>query len=68
MLILKIADAAFLIAFFMALYWTWNHQNEVRQKVLQNGGMPREASRGLVYGLIAILLAGFVMVNVYWLF
>jgi hypothetical protein len=68
MLFLKCLDVLFLIALAVVLRWAWNHQREVRKKLLQNDAMPREASRGLIYGLIAILLAGFVMVNVYWLF
>ncbi len=68
MLFLRILDVVVLIGFAIALRWAWMHQNEVRAKVLQKGGMPRESSVGLIYGLIAFLLAGFVMVNVYWLF
>jgi len=68
MLFFKILDAVFLIGFLIALRWAWKHQAEVRAKILQRDAMPRDSAVGLIYGLILFLLAGFVMVNVYWLF
>lgn len=67
MLIFEILDCILLVAFVAGVWWVWKHQNEVWARINQSGGMPREASRGLVYGLILILLAGFVMVHLYWL-
>jgi hypothetical protein len=68
MLFFKIIDAVFLIGLIAVLVWVWRHQMEVRRAILQRDAMPREASRGLVYGFLIILLAGAVMVGVYWLF
>ncbi len=62
-----ILDLVLLIAFLGALWWVWKHQREVRAKIIQNDGMPRDATRGLVYGFLLILVAGFVMVHLYWL-
>jgi len=68
MLFLKLLDAAFLVGLIVAIYWGWKHQADYKRKILVSNAMPREASRGLVYGFLIILLAGAVMVSVYWLF
>ena len=68
MLILRILDAVFLICLGAALSWLWRHQETVRRKILLNDAMPREASRGLIYGLLIFVIVGAVMVSVYWLF
>lgn len=68
MLFLKIIDGLLLAGLIAALYWGWKHYSEVQRAVLKNDAMPREASRGLVYGFLIILIAGAMMVSVYWLF
>jgi hypothetical protein len=67
MLFYEIVDGVLLVVFLGALWWVWKHQAEVRARIIQNDGMPREASRGLVYGLILFLVVGFIMVHLYWL-
>jgi hypothetical protein len=67
MLILKILDAAFLIGLVAALYWVWKHHAACQKRVFVSNAMPREASRGLVYGFLVILIVGALMVGVYWL-
>ena len=68
MLAFKIADAVLLASFIAALVWIWRHQRRFRETLLQNDAMPREASRGLIYGFLIFLLVGAVVVSVYWLF
>ena len=68
MLFLKIIDGLLLAGLIAGLYWLWKHYSEVQRAVLKNDAMPREASRGLVYGFLIILIAGAMMVSVYWLF
>lgn len=66
--VLKTIDVLFLIGFFAALVWLWRHKRALKRVVLQNDAMPRESSRGLIYGLLLFLLGGFIMVHLYWLF
>lgn len=68
MLPLRIIGAVLLGCLIAVLAWIWRHQMDVRRAILQNNAMPREASRGLVYGFLIILLVGAVMVGMYWLF
>lgn len=68
MLVLKVIDGLLLIGLILAMYWVWKHYREVQRAVLRNNAMPREASRGLVYGFFIILFAGALMVSLYWLF
>ncbi len=67
-MILKILDLILMTGFVAVLVWGWRHQEQLRRQILENDAMPREASRGLVYGLAIFLVIGFLAVHVYWLF
>ena len=68
MLFFKILDAVFLVGLMAALYWVWKHLQTVQQVVTRNNAMPREASRGLVYGFVIILIVGAMAGGIYFLF
>ncbi|HWB58875.1 MAG TPA: hypothetical protein VG733_05255 [Chthoniobacteraceae bacterium] len=67
MLILKIIDAVFTVGLIAVLYWMWRHHRDLQRVILRNHAMPREASRGLVYGALVIFVVGALMVSLYWL-
>ena len=67
-IVFKVLDVVFLIGLVIGLRWAWDHQREILQRVAENDAMPRDATRGLIYGLIFFFVAGIIIVNTYWLF